>query len=680
MAQMIPDELPQDASTHGERLVFRYLKQLLPDDFQVYVEPDIRTKRSRKNSQPDFVLFGPDFGLLVLEVKDWTLSQIIKADSNTVSVKFSRGNEPQTIANPLRKVRAYCYEVLDQLKQQPILTQQGGPHQGQFCAPFGWAVVFTNINRREIDAHAPLAKLFPKDYTLCRDELLGLWKGRSDQSTLKSFSTFLAEFPFDPITDKQTQAVDYVLSSRWSLDGIKTWIKGSKSSESESSQAVPDHSTSGNHKTRVTEVEKSLTHDQVQTVRGVIHPESIVRVSNATAKSVPSGWVIPENAKVLEVLTAEQEQQARAIGPGNRIFFGIAGSGKTILLLSRAKRLAANDPNARILVLCYNNTMLSFLKQSLAQHPSIEVETIVTWCNRRYGLKGETIEDSTWARALAASNSLATYDSILIDEGHDFHPVWFRGVVSALKGNEDGDLLIAIDGSQSLYNRPRNFTWNSVGIKARGRSKRLARNYRNTREIFELAWQITQPPIDHDSEGEINDTHVRVEPEILERSGAKPKFLLTSQLGCEAEAIALVINDWKTKGLRDCDIGIITCNPGKSRKQINKANGVLNNRFGQKTRFSFTVSQGSKRSVIQSGGVAVLSLLSSKGLEFPAVLILGLEEYKHSWTEGVRPSQFYVAMTRAIHELVLTANRECWLAEQVRSCPWMSNRVEPYWT
>jgi Nuclease-related domain/UvrD-like helicase C-terminal domain len=683
MAQMIPDELPQHTSTQGERLVFRYLKQLLPDDFQVYVEPEIQTKRKRQTSQPDFVIFGPDFGLLVLEVKDWTLSQIAQADTYTVSVKFDKRKDAQTITNPLRKVRTYCYEVLDQLKKQKLLTQQGGPHKGQFCAPFGWAVVFSNINRNELEASPELARLFPKEYTLCRDELLEMYKKRDDRQTLNRFSAFLAEFPFDPITDIQTQAVEYVLSSRWSIEGVKNWITGSrtniKGNRSDARPISTDTPDLPNQLSqRIQKVERPLTSDQVQTVRGVIHPESVVRISPATSKSVPEGWTLPKNAKVLEVLTAEQEQQARAIGPGNRIFFGVAGSGKTILLLARAKRLAANDPDAKILVLCYNNTLLSYLKKHLEHHTNIEVQTVITWANQRYGLRGETSEPEQWTQVLRMGIGHSQYDSILIDEGHDFNPNWFRGVMQALKGGEDGDLLIAIDGSQSLYNRPRNFTWKSLGVNAQGRSKKLARNYRNTREIFEFAWQITQPPIDHDSEDEINDTHVRVEPEVLERTGSKPQFLLTTRLGSQAEAIAAVINKWKTCGLQDRDIGIIACNPGQSRQHIHKAMEILKNRYGRQTRFAFTVSKANKRRVIQSEGVAVLSLLSAKGLEFPAVLILGLEEYKHSWGQGVKPSQFYVGMTRAIHELVLSANADCWLSQQIDTCPWIAERIQQY--
>ncbi|MGM9921478.1 MAG: nuclease-related domain-containing protein, partial [Bhargavaea sp.] len=65
MAYMIPETI-RSSATAGERLLFRTMKQVLPDDVIVYYEPEIHGRR------PDFVLIGPDFGMIVLEVKDYT--------------------------------------------------------------------------------------------------------------------------------------------------------------------------------------------------------------------------------------------------------------------------------------------------------------------------------------------------------------------------------------------------------------------------------------------------------------------------------------------------------------------------------------------------------------------------------------------------------------------------------
>ena len=49
----------------------------------------------------------------------------------------------------------------------------------------------------------------------------------------------------------------------------------------------------------------------------------------------------------LVVLDRKQENNARKIGEGHRIIYGVAGSGKTVLLIARAKWLHDRDPGQR---------------------------------------------------------------------------------------------------------------------------------------------------------------------------------------------------------------------------------------------------------------------------------------------------------------------------------------------
>jgi hypothetical protein len=67
--------------TEGERKVFRFLLEAArPDqDFIGWYEPTI----GEQGKEPDFVLFGKQQGLRVLEVKDWVIDQIEEADPRT---------------------------------------------------------------------------------------------------------------------------------------------------------------------------------------------------------------------------------------------------------------------------------------------------------------------------------------------------------------------------------------------------------------------------------------------------------------------------------------------------------------------------------------------------------------------------------------------------------------------
>src|SRR5262245_65572600 len=69
-------------------------------------------------------------------------------------------------------------------------------------------------------------------------------------------------------------------------------------------------------------------------------------------------------------------------GDGHRIVYGVAGSGKTVLLIARAK-LLAEAPEKRILILCYNRLLAQHLALALADHRRVKVTTFHRWAVRR---------------------------------------------------------------------------------------------------------------------------------------------------------------------------------------------------------------------------------------------------------------------------------------------------------
>jgi hypothetical protein len=86
MARMHPEDIEGlENATPGERTVFRFLREVAkPDsDFIGWYEPAI----GEQGREPDFVLFGKQHGLLILEVKDWLIDRIEEADSHTFTVE-----------------------------------------------------------------------------------------------------------------------------------------------------------------------------------------------------------------------------------------------------------------------------------------------------------------------------------------------------------------------------------------------------------------------------------------------------------------------------------------------------------------------------------------------------------------------------------------------------------------
>lgn len=97
--------------TRGERVVFDFFDQNLPEAWEIYLQPHMNGLR------PDFVLLNPNIGIAVFEVKDWNLDAMI------YRVEQRRGKSPRLLGqrngktfslqsqNPIEKIHRYKQEV-----------------------------------------------------------------------------------------------------------------------------------------------------------------------------------------------------------------------------------------------------------------------------------------------------------------------------------------------------------------------------------------------------------------------------------------------------------------------------------------------------------------------------------------------------------------------------------------
>jgi superfamily I DNA/RNA helicase len=401
-----------------------------------------------------------------------------------------------------------------------------------------------------------------------------------------------------------------------------------------------------------------LTGDQVTTLKGALHREVIVRSRPATTKSLPDGRPLPAGLTVLEVLDTEQEQAARSLGEGHQLVFGVAGSGKTLLLLARARLLADRDPSAKVLILCFNKVLAASLAAKVCDLPAIEVRTFHSWAAGKTGQRWrddesfEAYESRLVASLLGGMGHFAEsekYDAILIDEGHDFEPDWFRCAVGMLRHGTEGNLLIAGDAAQSLYGRDSTFTWKSVGVQASGRSRRLSRNYRNTKQILESAWRVTQSHADNAE----TESNVRVLPTKASRQGAMPIYRGCVTFAQERDFIIKQVDELKAGGLEEREIAVLY--PRRDGRRIEDLCRRLRESFEVSWISNPEDSGDASRSIFRPG-VRLMTIHSAKGLEFPAVIASCLDLLPNSFEpdEQRDGNLLYVGLTRAIDHLVAT--------------------------
>jgi superfamily I DNA/RNA helicase len=102
------------------------------------------------------------------------------------------------------------------------------------------------------------------------------------------------------------------------------------------------------------------------------------------AVTPPRGAPAPLLPDLMQVMDLQQEQIARTLGEGHRVIHGVAGSGKTMILIYRAQQLAAAArPDQPILVLCFNRALADRIDAPLRQRgvdERVQVRTFHSWC------------------------------------------------------------------------------------------------------------------------------------------------------------------------------------------------------------------------------------------------------------------------------------------------------------
>jgi superfamily I DNA/RNA helicase len=242
------------------------------------------------------------------------------------------------------------------------------------------------------------------------------------------------------------------------------------------------------------------------------------------------------------------------------------------------------------------------------------------------------------------------YHAILVDEAQDFAPSWFAVVQHMLKPTTNM-LFIVADVAQKIYRRP--LSWRSLGIDVTGgRSRILKRSYRNTYEILRVAYEIVGN--DKDLREEIrSEGEDVIEPDMdsrLMRRGPLPVIMQFSDRSREMQYIAKEVSRLVEAGYTWEEIAVIH----REYAFLSDLASHLRSR-----EIPVQVVRGTNIN-LASPDVKLLTLHSSKGLEFSVVFVAGVErlqprpgltgeELRSAMAEQRR--LLYVGMTRARERL-----------------------------
>jgi AAA domain-containing protein/nuclease-like protein len=296
-----------------------------------------------------------------------------------------------------------------------------------------------------------------------------------------------------------------------------------------------------------------LSEVQISALRAIIHPEIVISKAPAARDDC---------RETLKTLDLRQERLERKIGDGHRIVYGVAGSGKTVILMARA-RLLAIDESKQILVLCYNRPLAEHIQGIFAKQNNIICHTFHMWGSRHGVCFDKQEDEDRYGRRLLdrlerGDGDANRFDAVLIDEAQDFAKTWFQCVKLALKEPDDGDLLIVGDGSQAVFRR-RPFSWKDAGISAQGRTIHkdfdLHVNYRNTREIIEIASIFAGGAREGDPEQSFSG--MKPDASMAVRSGPYPSVLVCATRAAECDSAIEQIRIWLGAGIKPDEIAIL---------------------------------------------------------------------------------------------------------------------------
>lgn len=402
-------------------------------------------------------------------------------------------------------------------------------------------------------------------------------------------------------------------------------------------------------------------------------------------------------------LHPEQRRIATADYNGPARVSGSAGTGKTVVALHRAVHLAKSNPNARVLLATFSDTLANALRNKLRvliHHQPMLGEQIEVYAMNALGerlynvnigkvniaapefihsllkdaanaIEGQTFNHhfltTEWEQIVDAwqvdtwesyknaprlgrqtrlpetrrqalwsvfekvqsqlkeqgfvthsgifaklterfsADSRSPFDFIVIDEAQDINVPQLR-FLAALADGRPNSLFFAGDLGQRIFQQP--FSWKSLGVDVRGRSKTLRINYRTSHQIRAQADKLLGPEIsDVDGNSETRKGTVSV------FNGPAPVIETFNDSNDEIEAIAAWVKEQTDNGLSPEEIGVFV----RSEAQLPRAKSAL-----EAAELPYKVLDHKMETI--SGFTSLCTMHLAKGLEFRAVVVMACDD------------------------------------------------------
>ncbi len=257
------------------------------------------------------------------------------------------------------------------------------------------------------------------------------------------------------------------------------------------------------------------------------------------------------------------------------------------------------------------------------------------------------------------------FEHIVVDESQDITAAQLQFLAALGSGKPEG-LFFAGDLGQRIFQTP--FSWKSVGVDIRGRSRTLTVNYRTSHQIRQHADHLLGPEVsDVDGLTEVRKGTISV------FNGPTPEIESFSDHGAETSAVSTWIKTRITGGVAIHEVGVIV----RSEAELPRAKAAV-----EAAGYPYCVLDDHMR--IATGRICICTMHLAKGLEFRSVVVMACDDEivpsqprieavtDEADLEEVYATErhlLYVAVTRARdHLLVTSGGSPSEFLDDLRSC------------
>ena len=256
----------------------------------------------------------------------------------------------------------------------------------------------------------------------------------------------------------------------------------------------------------------TITNSNVNAIMQRIAPEYVtVRVAEIKDENTNRGadeelLVVDENDIAVKAFRLDREQVniVNKITKGDQLILACAGSGKSVLLISKCFKAARMNPDKQFLITCYNDNLKSlytwFIDRAGLREKNVTCMTFHSLCRnllRKNGFHTAHADYDGWvSAAIDRLNNGGIKDrfyGIFIDEVQIFQSEWYRFCYNLLENKSSDDHLFVIcgDKTQDLKKLQKHgkAPWQAgegyPNYRGGNKNIRIERNYRNCIEINE---------------------------------------------------------------------------------------------------------------------------------------------------------------------------------------------------